>query len=214
MVTSLLSNTSKMPCKSISLDAELCNTGSKLAKIPNTPCNKCYALRGFYRMPNTKKAMKARLEFMTSEHFVERMIHLLANEDLFRWFDSGDVQSFKMANDIVTIAENTLWCTQWLPSKEYKIWRKVLKNRTLPKNLILRMSTPVDDTEPMKGFKHTSTTYTSLFSKAILSPPMSGTGVECTAHKNERYECGTCRACWDREVSNIAYPKRFEKGTK
>ena len=210
MVTNLLSNTSKMPCKSISLDAELCNTGSKLAKIPHTPCNKCYALRGFYRMPNVKKAMAARLEFMTSEHFVERMIHLLANENLFRWFDSGDVQSFKMANDIVTIAENTSWCTQWLPSKEYAIWRKVLKNRTLPKNLILRMSTPVDDTGPMKGFKHTSTTYTSPFSNAVSE----FSTVDCKAHENEQYECGTCRACWDREVSNVAYPKRFEKGTK
>ena len=74
MVTNILSQTSKMPCKSISLDAELCNTGSKLAKIPNTPCNKCYALRGFYNMPSVKKAMAARLEFMTGEHFVERMI--------------------------------------------------------------------------------------------------------------------------------------------
>ena len=209
MVTNILSQTSKMPCKSISLDAELCNTGSKLAKIPNTPCNKCYALRGFYNMPSVKKAMQDRLEFMTSEYFVERMIHLLANEDYFRWFDSGDVQSYKMANDIVTIADNTPWCIQWLPSKEYAIWRKVLKNRTLPSNLILRMSTPVDDTKPMKGFKHTSTTYTSPVSKAL---PL--TGVECKAHLNEHYECGTCRACWNIEVGNVAYPKRYERKVK
>ena len=209
MVTNILSQTSKMPCKSISLDAELCNTGSKLAKIPNTPCNKCYALRGFYNMPSVKKAMAARLEFMTGEYFVERMIHLLANEDYFRWFDSGDVQSYKMANDIVTIADNTPWCTQWCPSKEYYIWRKVLKNRTLPSNLIIRMSTPVDDTEPMKGFIHTSTTYTSPVSKAL---PFAG--VECKAHENEHYECGTCRACWNIEVGNVAYPKRYERKVK
>ena len=81
MVTNILSQTSKMPCKSISLDATLCNTGSVLAKISGTPCHKCYALRGFYKMSNVKAAMDRRLTFMTSKHFIERMVVLLANEE-------------------------------------------------------------------------------------------------------------------------------------
>ena len=43
----MLSRTSKMPCESISLDARQCKTGSKLAKIPGSVCNGCYALKGF-----------------------------------------------------------------------------------------------------------------------------------------------------------------------
>ena len=126
MATNLLSQTSKMPCKSISLNALLCNTGSVLAKIPGTPCHKCYALRGFYRMPSVKKAMDKRLTFMTSKYFVDRMVYLLANEDYFRWFDSGDIQSEKMGHDIIDIVELPPWCSHWLPSKEYKMCKNIL----------------------------------------------------------------------------------------
>ena len=40
-----------MPGKSISLSAEKCITGSKLAKIKDTVCEDCYALKGAYRYP-------------------------------------------------------------------------------------------------------------------------------------------------------------------
>ena len=46
-----------MPCESISLDARQCKTGSKLAKIPGSVCNGCYALKGFYNMPSVKNKM-------------------------------------------------------------------------------------------------------------------------------------------------------------
>ena len=43
-----LSNTSKMPAYSWGISAKDCKTGSKLALIPGTICNKCYADKGFY----------------------------------------------------------------------------------------------------------------------------------------------------------------------
>lgn len=204
MATNLLSQTSKMPCKSISLNALLCNTGSVLAKISGTPCHECYALRGFYKMPNVKKAMDKRLTFMTSKHFVDRMVYLLANEDYFRWFDSGDIQSEKMGHDIIDIVELTPWCSHWLPSKEYKMWKNILLTRILPFNVCLRISTPLDNTKPINGFKHTTTTYTDNNIPASI-------GFKCQAHKNKKYNCYECRACWDNEVSNVAYPKRYER---
>ena len=204
MATNLLSQTSKMPCKSISLDAILCNTGSVLAKIPGTPCHKCYALRGNYNRPSVKKAMAKRLTFMTNKYFIERMVLLLANEELFRWFDSGDIQSEQMGNDIIEVCEQTPWCTHWLPSKEYKMWRNILSTRVLPANVCLRLSTPMDDAKPVNGFKHTTTTYNTKGS-------LSYVGFKCQAHKNKTYNCGSCRACWDNKVSNIAYPKRYER---
>lgn len=208
MVT--LSQTSKMPSKSISISAFLCKNGSKLAEIKGTVCNKCYARRGFYHMPSVKKAMAERLAFMESADFIPRMTAMLGMEDRFRWFDSGDIQSEKMGNDILDIIEATPWCQHWLPSKEYVMWRNVLKTRTLPKNVALRLSTPKDDTRPIKVPKGcvTSTTYTHDDSP-------SNTGYQCVAHKVKEqtgsYNCGPCRACWNPEVSNIAYPKRYEK---
>ena len=60
----MLSRTSKMPCESISLDARHCKTGSKLAKIPGSVCNGCYALKGFYNMPSVKNKMAERMNFL------------------------------------------------------------------------------------------------------------------------------------------------------
>lgn len=208
---SILSNTSKMPCPSISLDAELCSTGSKLALISGSVCNKCYALKGHYKQGNVKHSMSKRLEFMQGEDFVPRMTAILGALRLFRWFDSGDIQSEKMGHDILDIIEATPWCQHWLPSKEYKWWHSILKTRKLPPNVALRLSTPMDDTRPLKGFDLTSTTYTHDSSPAI-------DGHMCPAHLNKekygKYECGECRACWDISVANIAYPKRGERASK
>ena len=208
-----LSQTSKMPSKSIGLSAWLCITGSKLAQIPSTVCHKCYARRGFFNMPSVKTAMESRLEFMLSAQFVPRMIAVLGMEDLFRWFDSGDIQSEKMGHDTLDIIEGTPWCKHWLPSKEYTMWRNILKERKLPPNVALRFSTPKDDTRPIKVPEGvgTSTTYTHEDSAANVV-------YGCIAHKVKEetgsYNCGSCRACWDTSVSNIAYPKRYESKRK
>jgi len=213
MVANLLSKTSKMPCFSISLDARLCHTGSKLAKIPNTPCHKCYALRGFYRMPNTVKAMEKRLHFMTSSKFIPEMVRLLTvpmGHLYFRWFDSGDIQSKKMGNDILSVVKQTPYTMHWLPSKEYGWWRNIMSEKTIPHNVSLRISTPIDDQAPSAEWFNTSTTYTSKDSPAY-------TGYICPAHIHKelygKYECRECRACWNPSVKNIAYIKRYESKT-
>ena len=45
-----LSDTSKMPGKSWGINADLCKTGFKLAKIAGTICSVCYAKKGFYTL--------------------------------------------------------------------------------------------------------------------------------------------------------------------
>jgi hypothetical protein len=201
----LLSQTTKMPCKSISLSAKLCNTGSKLAKISGTVCSECYALRGFYNMPSVKKSMDKRLSFMSGNDFVSTMITLLRNEKHFRWFDSGDIQNEIMGHHIIDVVEQTQWCEHWIPTKEYKWWRNILLTRILPRNACLRASTPMDNTKPIPNWNQTSTTFTSKDSPAY-------TGVECKAHLNKKYKCEECRDCWDNNITNIAYPKRSKKG--
>ena len=59
-ITGGLSAPGKMPEGSYNLSASqaACQTGQKLAKVPDTPCYKCYADdRGRYRFPNVKAAL-------------------------------------------------------------------------------------------------------------------------------------------------------------
>ena len=55
-----LSNPSKMPSYAWGISAKHCNTGSKLAKIKGTICNKSYALKGHYALKNVFDAHEIR----------------------------------------------------------------------------------------------------------------------------------------------------------
>ena len=56
-----LSAPSKMPCKSFSISAFECITGSRLRKIAGSVCSKCYALKGRYVFPKVQAALDRRL---------------------------------------------------------------------------------------------------------------------------------------------------------
>ena len=194
----MLSRTSKMPCESISLDARQCKTGSKLAKIKGSVCNGCYALKGFYNMPSVKNKMAERMNFFNSIDFVPRMIEILEqrkNKKLFRWFDSGDVQSELMAHNILDVCEATPHTMHWIPSKEAGIWKQVKKQRKVPGNVILRISATMIDGNPSNNFSHTSTVH--------IDKPQ---GFICEAYTRGG-KCGPCTACWNKEIKNISYPK-------
>lgn len=197
--TNMFSKTSKMPCHSISLSAKLCITGGKLAQQDGTVCSGCYALKGMYVMPNVKEAMDRRLKFFESKQFVPQMIAMLKRKrsEYFRWFDSGDVQSVKMAHDILDIVAGTSQM-HWIPSKEPKIWREALDTypNPLPDNFVLRISATKIDGKPSKRFAHTSTVHKN-------SEPI---GFACGAYERDG-KCGDCRACWDKNVPNVSYPK-------
>ena len=182
-------------------------TGELLEK-----CSKCYAdNRGFYAMPDTIRVREDNLKIIQEniEVFIFFMVGKLnrkKNKD-FRWFDSGDIQSEKMGKDILDIIKKTKHITHWLPSKEYKWWKNILKTKVLPSNVALRISTPFDNIKPITKFPCTSTTYTKTSSLAY-------TGFKCPAHIHKetygKYECGSCRACFNPAIKNVAYPKRYE----
>ena len=194
----MLSNTSKLGVKSISLDANKCKTGGKLAKKKGTVCNGCYALKGCYVFPVVKNAMARRLEFFNSPNFIPIMVWLLQSQKkkYFRWFDSGDIQNIFMALNILEVCKQTPDIQHWIPTKEYKIWRQALKIQKLPDNVVLRMSSPNIDQEPLKEFQNTSTVHENK--KAF--------GLECIAYKQDG-KCLECKACYDPKIKNISYPK-------
>ena len=193
----MLSNTSKLGCKSISLNAKSCKTGSKLAKKKGSVCFGCYALKGCYQFPVVQNAMERRMKFFYHKDFIPIMVFLLSSlrKKKFRWFDSGDVQNTIMALNILEICRLTPDIKHWIPSKEYKIWREALKIQKLPKNVCLRMSSPNIDQEPLKGFENTSTVHKDK--KAF--------GLECIAYKQDG-KCLDCEACFNKKVKNVSYP--------
>ena len=76
-----LSNPSKMHCYGYSFPAETCNIGSKLRKVENSICSKCYAMKGNYVFPKVKSALYNRLETLKNKTlWIDSMVFLLIQE--------------------------------------------------------------------------------------------------------------------------------------
>lgn len=194
-----LGKPSKMPGFSTSLSAFDCVTGSKLAKVEGSVCSKCYAFNGNYRYPVVKDAHKARLAALQHPQWVEAMTLLIGhytdkNDPYFRIHDSGDIQSPEHLMQWVTIARNLPWVKFWMPSKEVR-WVKDADKTIMswPDNLTIRLSAPMIGQAPPKSIQSFPTSTVSAES-----------GFECGAYKRGN-ECGPCRACWSKDVSNVDY---------
>ena len=196
-----LSNPSKMPSYAWGISAKHCNTGSKLAKIKGTICNKCYALKGHYAFKNVFDAHEIRRKAIEMNEWVDYMAELLTlkykNLDKLRlyhrWFDSGDLQSFSHLMKIFEVCELTPHIRYWLATREYKLIDKI-KEEDVPKNLCLRVSAIKVDGAIPKFWKWTSGVHKDKRHK----------GRECPAYKQNN-ECGSCRACWNRNIKQISY---------
>jgi len=207
------SQTSKMPGWSWSLNALACQTGSELAKIPGSVCNKCYALRGAYRYGNVQEAMNRRMEAAKHPQFEDAFVKALEGvyggtrkkyimngverkENRFRFFDSGDLQSVEMLKTINRIALRCPDLDMWLPTKEARYVTAFLaEGNVFAPNLTVRVS------HPMVG---------QTFKKKPQGCNFSTVGVtdapaNCPAYSNGN-QCGDCRMCWDHTIEAINYP--------
>ncbi len=194
-----LSKPSKMPSLGISLPASECKTGQKLRKIPGSVCSKCYACKGMYVFPNVKNALLKRLDAISNPDWVDAMTYLIRNKKqvkdtkVFRWHDSGDLQSVDHLAKIAEVAAQTSDVMHWLPTKEKGIVAKFkAAGNVIPKNLLVRVSGAMIDGKPPRNADHTST---------VVSDPAKAT---CRAFENNG-ECGACRKCWNPEIKNISY---------
>ena len=196
-----LSNTSKMPAYSWGISAKDCKTGSKLALIDGTICNKCYALKNCYVFKVVQDAHKFRLRAVELNEWVDYMIQLITikykkldkSRLYHRWFDSGDIQSYSHLMKIFEVCENTPHIKHWIATREYSIVDKV-DEKDVPKNLCLRVSAIKVDGAIPKFWKWTSGVHKDKRHK----------GRECPAYKQNN-ECGSCRACWNRNIKQISY---------
>lgn len=189
-----LGKTSKMRGYSFGLDARNCITGSKLRNVKGSVCAKCYAMKGNFNFPSVRKNKETNLKHIESEYFVYVMTYQLQDIKYFRWFDSGDLPHIEALKKIVQIAQNTPKTKHWLPTREIKMIQEYSKNNKFPKNLIVRVSAPMVDGPPPKGFKHTSTVHKD-------GKPH---GFDCLS-RFQNNQCLTCTACWDKRIKNISY---------
>ena len=192
-ITGSMTRTTKMPGLSYSLPAWECKTGSKLRKIKGSVCASCYALKGNYtRYKAIKAAQYVRLEALKDQRWIAAMVAQIIRQKFFRWHDAGDIQSPEHLQKIFRVCELTSETQHWMPTREAQ-FLKDIDPETVPKNLIIRMSSHMVDQAPVTFWPWTSTV-------------TSGQDATCPAPQ-QGGQCGSCRQCWTREVKNVSYGK-------
>ena len=198
-------NSSKMPCKTWGISANRCKTGGKLAKIKNSICSACYALRGNYQFASVKSSHEVRLQKFNEsvekdggQSWIAAMKQIIRDDKYFRFFDSGDLQSEKMLDIICQLAREVPTCKIWLPTKELQLVSKyIYKGNKIPKNLIIRLSAfKFEDAGPVSMAKKLKV-HVSGASKTVFT---------CVA-PNQDNNCGSCRKCWDKRVMSVVYKR-------
>lgn len=203
----LLAKTSKMPCKSWSLQAlETCPGSIDPLTGDLVPaCRGCYATDGFYRMTPAINARAFNRADWKRTAWVEEMVSAIGRAKFFRWFDSGDMYSVHLARKILEVMRLTPGCRHWLPTRMYK-FRKfeqtIAAMNALP-NVVVRFSSDDIHGETVPG----------RFTSTIFDPaqPEQAAGAHICPAYTQQGKCGDCRACWDREVPVTAYPQHGRK---
>lgn len=214
-----LSSPGKMPCHSYGLPAAECNVGSKLRAASTTErptvCGDCYALKGSYRMyPEVIPAQYRRLtsvraamaDAAAADDWVRAMVALIGWRErfsrVFRWHDSGDLQSAEHLALIVRVADALPWVRFWIPTREASVIGAWLKaNGPLPANLTVRQSAALVDHFPRADRARDGRT----FSAVAKSAPIPADAHACPAYRQSG-ECRDCRACWAPDVPIVVYP--------
>ena len=153
-ITDTFTRTSKMPGLSYSLPAWECKTGSKLRKVPGSPCYGCYALKGNYtRYPAIKAAQYRRLAAIDNPLWVTAMAAVIKRQKFFRWHDAGDVQSKEHMQKIIEVCKLTPDTKHWLPTQERAF---LPAPEDVPENLVIRLSRSKIDGPAGNAWTHDS----------------------------------------------------------
>ena len=204
-ITGGLSSPSKMPGYAYNLPAWECVTGVKLQAVKGSVCSGCYAMKGRYRFSNVKDALNRRLNSLNHPQWVEAIVTLISHYSrkvpFFRWHDSGDLQGAQHLKNIFEVCNQTPATSHWMPTREAKLFT-LMQPEVVPKNLIIRMSSHMIDQAPVKFWPWTSTVQEP---GAMRSSHVQDSR-QCPA-QHQGNECGSCRNCWNHDISNVAYPK-------
>ena len=207
------SRNSKMPGSSFALTPSKCQTGSKLAKVPGSVCDKCYAVKSEKMYPSVRVGWMS--NYLSATKMIEEnpaqwakaMAYQISRhaiksgENYHRWFDAGDLQSTAMLDAIVMACELTPHIQHWLPTRELAFVKA--SKRKIPVNLVVRISSTMIGDKP-RSASHTSTVHAHGQDFAGRSCP--STTAKHRALNGGKPGCGPCRDCWDDSISNVSYP--------
>mgnify|MGYP003348110100 CR=1 FL=1 len=105
-------------------------------------CAGCFAKNGNYRFSNVKKPrLFNRLDWVRDD-WVDDMVKALSNDRFFRWFDSGDMYSIKLAEKMYQVMQLTPWVSHWLPTRMNKFakFQDVISRMSALPNVSVRFS--------------------------------------------------------------------------
>jgi len=217
-ITGGLSKPNKMPGPSINLPAVACITGAKLVNVKGSTCSGCYALKGRYRFPNVRDAMQRRLDKLHHPRWIDAMVTLVTGQPVFRWHDSGDIQSVQHLKNIFEVCKRTPDTAHWLPTREAR-FLKLMDPDVVPKNLKIVLSDHMNDqARPPSWWPYTSGVETD---HKETHCPAFRTDEAGNVYSLEKFlsmtketkkeldlgHCGNCRKCWDRNTKRVIYGK-------
>lgn len=207
-----LSSPGKMPCHSYGLPAEECGVGSKLRAKEGTVCSSCYAMKGNYVWAAVKAAQYRRLaavrEALQSSPARDAWVGAIVasigwqsrESRVFRWHDSGDLQSVEHLSLIAEVADRLPWVTFWIPTRERAIVRDwVALYGALPANLTVRESAALVGFFPRLSDTHS---HSAVARKGQALPD----GAHACPAYQQGGECDDCRACWSADMPLVVYP--------
>jgi hypothetical protein len=212
------STPSKMPCYSWSLQAiETCPASIKANGELVDACKGCYATEGTYRFGVVKDARAFNKEDWKRDEWVSEFITALDNQRYFRWFDSGDAYHTNLLSKMYEICLQTGHCKHWIPTRMYKFkkFKEPLNRLNSLPNVTVRFSsdsvlgeftegvhgsTILPDRRDMHGVTRCNAYRTDKWGNTISDAEFD----KLSTTKDYGY-CGSCRACWNKDVPVIGY---------
>lgn len=207
------SENSKLECANFSFNTISCKKGMQLKDINNSICSLCYSSVIEKRWTNVRKSWDNNYKLYLKskdlrDSWITNFLFLLdkaviktKNPNYFRWFPSGDIPSIDFLERMVTIANERPKIKFWAPTKQIDIVSEYIAFKPLPKNLNIRVSSYMINQRPPNlalGLT-TSTVSNNLDNDYILCQATWKIDGE------NKGECGDCKMCWSKKVSNIDY---------
>jgi hypothetical protein len=161
-------------------------------------CLGCYATTGNYRFSNVKAPREHNKQDWQRDGWEDDMVAALVNDAFFRWFDSGDSYTLKLAKKIYNVMKRTPWVKHWFPTRMWKFKKffDILTAMQALPNVMVRFSS-----DSVLG--EFDSRHGSVIVPDAANVPAGAT--LCRAYENGG-KCNGCRACYDKDVPVIAYP--------
>lgn len=215
---------SKIEGSTYNLPTWACHTGSKLAKVAGSVCEKCYAtaiekgIRGATVRASVQANLDAWLQAQASNDYagwcvaIASQIMAISNRkrnrsnpakqvgwDQHRWFSGGDCHDYDMFVCIMNVARMTPKIQHWFPTKEKQFVLTYLRQHgSFPPNMCVRLSDPMIDGD-QQFVQHG-------YTRAAVQRHTDMAGYKCPATFNKSQKsCDGCTACWDKKIGYVIY---------